>query len=140
MSNKLSTHLTSDTQVGVVDGVLSSEDPVKEQVTQNTKALSKWRKVTNTIKFINVSKNCVVKPKARKHSKWTIVRIAFSAVNFLIRKTKNEQLHKKVRVQCNIIIYQCSLLQHSLIFWLTFYKKMSLLILKLSIRYWIVLF
>ena len=114
--------------------------------TKNQKALSKWKKVTNTIKFINVSKNCIVNQKpstinrARKHSKWTIVRIAFSAVNFLIRKTKNQQLHKKVRVQCNIIIYQCSLLQHSLIFWLTFYKKMSLLILKLSIRYWIVLF
>ena len=101
-----------DTQVEEVnDRDISCQVYGKELVTstKNQKALSKWRKVTNTIKFINVSKNCIVNQKpstinrAKKHSKWTIVRIAFSAVNFLLRKSKKEQLNKKVRVQCNLI-------------------------------------
>ena len=75
-------------------------------MTKNQKAISKWKKVTNTIKFINVSTNCVVEKRpstinhARKYSKWTIVRIAFSAVNFLLRKSKKEK--PKVHVQYNI--------------------------------------
>ena len=118
-SNNLSTYWTSDTQVGDdQDGILSCDDLVRERVTQNTKALSKWRKVTNTIKFINVSKNCVAKQQpstmnqSRKYSKWTIVRIAFSAVNILlrVRKTKNEQLHKKVMFNA-ILYHECSFLK-----------------------------
>ena len=81
----------------------------RERVTKNKKAISKWKKVTNTIKFINVSKNCVVEKRpstrnrTRNHSKWTIIRIAFSAVNFLLRKSKKEQLNIKVHFQSNII-------------------------------------
>jgi len=72
-----------------------------ERVTQNTKALSKWRKVTNTIRFINVSKKCAAKKMSqkrdltRKLSKWTIVRITFSVMNFLLRIIKNQPPNQK---------------------------------------------
>ena len=51
---------------------------------KKTSSLSKWRKVNNSIKFISISKSCVGKSKLkRKPSRWTIIRIAFSMVNFL---------------------------------------------------------
>ena len=51
---------------------------------KKTSSLSKWRKVNNSIKFISISKSCVGKSKLKKKpSRWTIIRIAFSMVNFL---------------------------------------------------------
>ena len=61
------------------------------------RAVSKWKKINNTIKFINISKDCAKKSQRlqnihdefkQKTSKWTLVKIAISMVSFLTKKTK----------------------------------------------------
>ena len=65
-------------------------------LSKRERAVSKWKKVNNTIKFINISKESAKKTKGSKQfrdlkqktSKWTLVRIAISMVSFLTQKTK----------------------------------------------------
>ena len=73
-----------------------SKESVGLLLNRRKKAVSKWKKVNNTIKFINISKESVKKSRGSKNirdyqqrtSKWTLVRIAISMVSFLTKKTK----------------------------------------------------
>ena len=70
---------------------------IEKKSTEVTSLTSRWKKVNNTIIFINISKKCAKNSlsnnpqlnKPRRRSRWTIVRIAFSVINFFLRKTKN---------------------------------------------------
>ena len=72
-------------------------DGIQLLLDKRKRAVSKWKKINNTIKFINISKDCAKKTKRfkntsdnveQKTSKWTIVKIAISMVSFLTQKTK----------------------------------------------------
>ena len=70
---------------------------IEKKSTEVTSLTSRWKKINNTIIFINISKKCAKNSlsnnpqlnKPRRRSRWTIVRIAFSVINFFLRKTKN---------------------------------------------------
>ena len=65
---------------------------------------SKWKKINNTLKFINASKagigkstdkNCLIRTKRKNPSKWTLLKNTFSIVNFFSRLQKLESLKFK---------------------------------------------
>ena len=82
--------------------ILDGQNPITSEgvhllLDKRKRAVSKWKKVNNTIKFINISKDCAKKSKRfqnmhdeleQKTSKWTLVKIAISMVSFLTQKTK----------------------------------------------------
>ena len=82
--------------------ILDGQNPMTSEgihvlLDKRKRAVSKWKKINNTIKFINISKDCAKKTKRfqstpdaaeQKRSKWTIVKIAISMVSFLTQKTK----------------------------------------------------
>ena len=82
--------------------ILDGQNPITSEgvhllLDKRKRAVSKWKKLNNTIKFINISKDCAKKSKRfknihdefeQKTSKWTLVKIAISMVSFLTQKTK----------------------------------------------------
>ena len=82
--------------------ILDGQNPITSDgvhllLDKRKRAVSKWKKLNNTIKFINISKDCANKSKSfknvhdnfgKKTSKWTLVKIAISMVSFLTKRTK----------------------------------------------------
>ena len=82
--------------------ILDGQNPITSEgvhlmFDKRKRAVSKWKKVNNTIRFIKISKDCAKKSKSfknihdefeKKTSKWTLVKIAISMVSFLTQKTK----------------------------------------------------
>ena len=84
-----------ESQISSMDS-LNSKSTIE---TSNINTNSRWKKINNTIRFINASKarikrnntrNYLINTKRKNPSKWTLIKNTFSIINFLSRLQKEK--------------------------------------------------
>ena len=100
---------SQNTSIESIESSTASQFSISKEEISNSKASTRWKKINNTLRFINASKaaikkssdsNCLLqKKRAKSRQRWSLLRNTFRILMFFMRITKRHKKEKQFRTK-----------------------------------------